>query len=76
MGKVAYKLTLQPRLSGVYNAFHVNMLKEYLHGSMLYVIDFNDIEVNDNVSYIERPVQILDKEIKKLWNKEILLVKV
>ena len=76
VGKVAYRLVLPPRLSKVYNMFYVNILKEYHQGPMPHVIDFDDIEVNDNVSYTERPVQILGRETKKLWNKEIPLVKV
>ena len=75
VGKVAYRLALRLRLSRVYNFFHVSMLKEYHQGPTLHEIDFNNIEVNDNMSHIERPVQILDREIKTLWNKDIPLVK-
>ena len=39
-------------------------------------MDFDDVEVNDNVSYTERPVHILGRETKKLPNNEIPLVKV
>ena len=76
VGKVAYELVFLPRLSGVYNAFYISMLKEYHQGPTLYVIEFNDIEVNDNISYQERLMQILDRETKNLLNKEIPLVKV
>ena len=76
LGKVANRLTLPPKLSGVHNVFHVSILKDYHQGPMPNVIDFRDIEVNDNVSYTEMPVQILGRETKKLRNKEIPLVKV
>ena len=76
VGKVAYKLALPPRLSGVHNVFHISMLKEYHEGAILHVIDFQDLEVNDNVSYQERPVRILGNDIRKLRNKEIPLVKI
>ena len=52
------------------------MLKEYHQGATPHVIDFQDIKVNNNASYTERPVQILGRETKKLRNKEIQLVKV
>ena len=39
-------------------------------------IDFNDIEVNDNATFNEGPIRILDHGVKKLKNKEIPLVKV
>ena len=76
MAKVAYRLALPPKLSRVYNVFHISMLKEYHQGPTLHVIDFGDIEVNNNVSYTEGPVQILGRKTKKLRNKEIPLVKV
>ena len=56
--------------------FHVSMLKEYHQGPTPHVIDFDDIEVNDNVSYTKNSEQILGKKTKKLQNKEIPLVKV
>ena len=56
--------------------FHISMLKEYHQGATPDVIDFKDIEVNDRTSYTERPVRILGREMKKLRNKEIPLVKV
>ena len=52
------------------------MLKKYHEGAMPHVIDFQDLEVNDNVSYQERPIWILGHDIKKLRNKEIPLVKI
>ena len=76
VGKVAYRLAFPPKLSGVHYIFYASMLKEYHQGPMLHVIDFDDIEVNENMSYIKSPVQILGREIKKLQNNEILLVKV
>ena len=39
-------------------------------------IDFKDIEVNKNVTYHEGLMRVLDREVKKLWNKEIPLVKI
>ena len=60
---------------GVHNFFNRNILRKYIHGAT-YVIDFNDIEVNNKVTYQERSVWILDVGSKKLSNKEIALVKV
>ena len=36
----------------------------------------HNIEVNNNVTYNEGPVQVLDREVKKLRNKEIPLVNI
>ena len=73
-GKFAYSLVLPPKMFGVHNVFH-NMLKKYIHDDT-HVIDFNDIEMSDNVLYHNRPVRILDYGTKKLRNKEFTLVKV
>ena len=42
----------------------------------MHEINFSDIEVNNNVTYNEGPVRVLDREVKKLRNKEIPLVKI
>ena len=39
-------------------------------------INFKDIEVNDNVTYNEGPMKILEHGVKKLRTKEIPIVKV
>ena len=60
---------------GVHNIFYVSMLRRCAHNP-IHEIDFFDIEVNNNVTYNEGPVRVLDREVKKLRNKEILLVKI
>ena len=62
-------------MSRVYDVFHVSMLRRCAHNPE-HEIDFFDIEVNNNVTYNEGPVQVLDRDVKKLRNKEILLVKI
>ena len=62
-------------MSVVHNVFHVSMLRKCTH-NLEHEMDFEDIEVNDNVTFNEGPMQILDREVKKLRNKEMLLVKV
>ena len=54
MGKVTYQLTILPKLSRIHYIFYVSILREYHQGSTPYMIDFNDIEVNSNMFYIER----------------------
>ena len=74
VGKVIYRLALPPKLSGIYNVFHLSILRKYIR-DLTHVIDYQDIEVNDNVSFDGRPIQILNRRLKKLRSKEILLVK-
>ncbi|KAA0040271.1 pol protein [Cucumis melo var. makuwa] len=41
-----------------------------------HVVDYEPLEIDENLSYTERPVEVLAREVKALRNKEIPLVKV
>ncbi|XP_028120060.1 uncharacterized protein LOC114317522 [Camellia sinensis] len=75
IGLVAYRLALPPELSNVYNVFHVSMLRRYLRDPE-HIVDYENLEVQENLSYEEQPVQILDHHNQVLRNKTIPLVKV
>ena len=72
---MAYRLALPPQLSGVHNVFHVAMLRKY-EPDPSHVLDWVDLEVDEDASYEERTVQILDTREHVLWGKTIPLVKV
>ena len=40
------------------------------------VVPLDDINVDECLDYIERPIVIMERKMKTLCNKEILLVKV
>ncbi|KAL5554209.1 hypothetical protein UlMin_041610 [Ulmus minor] len=75
IGKVAYRLALPPELSPVHNVFHVSMLRRYVSDPS-HVLENEPIEVHEDLTYEEQPVQILDRKDKTLRNKVISLVKV
>ena len=75
IGKIAYKLALPSELASVHNVFHVSMLKKYVPDPS-HVLSQEPIEVQTDLTYEERPVQILDREEKVLRNKTIFMVKV
>ncbi|XP_068323318.1 uncharacterized protein [Pyrus communis] len=75
IGAVTYRLELLPELSQIYNVFHVSMLRKYVSDPSQ-VIQPEPLEVNQDVSYVEERVAIIDRPDKTLRNKVIPLVKV
>ena len=51
------------------------MLKRY-HGDGNYIIRWDSVLLDENLSYEEEPVPILDREICKLRSREIASIKV
>ena len=75
IGVVAYELALPETMSAIHNTFHISMLKKCVSNPEL-VIEPQVVQIQANLSYEEQPIQILDRKVKKLRNKEIALVKV
>ncbi|KAL0533323.1 hypothetical protein IC582_030139 [Cucumis melo] len=75
IGPVAYRLALPPSLSAVYDVFHVSMLRKYMSDPS-HVVDYEPLEIDENLSYTEQPVEVLAREVKMLRNREIPLIKV
>ncbi|KAJ9565813.1 hypothetical protein OSB04_001779 [Centaurea solstitialis] len=75
VGKVAYRLELPPELSQIHNTFHVSQLRKCLADEAAH-IPIDDIQVDERLNYVERPIAVLERKTKTLRNKEIGLVKV
>ncbi|KAA3480495.1 Retrotransposable element Tf2 protein type 1 [Gossypium australe] len=74
IGLVAYHLLLPPELDHIHNVFHVSMLRKY-RSDLSHVVPIEEIKIRSDLSYKEKPVAILDHEVKVLRNKTVLLVK-
>nr|GEZ96131.1 putative reverse transcriptase domain-containing protein [Tanacetum cinerariifolium] len=59
----------------VHSTFHVSNLKKCISDETL-AIPLNEIQVNDKLHFVEEPVQIMDREVKRLKQSRILIVKV
>ncbi|GKC20642.1 hypothetical protein Tco_1022792 [Tanacetum coccineum] len=75
VGPVAYKLELPRELQGIHNTFHVSNLKKCLSDESL-VIPLDEIQLDDKLHFIEEPVKIIDREVKRLKQSRIPIVKV
>ncbi|GJW64344.1 reverse transcriptase domain-containing protein [Tanacetum coccineum] len=72
---VAYKLDLPQELSRVHNTFHVSNLKKCYSNEPL-AIPLDGLHIDDKLRFVEEPVEIMDREVKRLKQSRILIVKV
>ncbi|GJZ08266.1 putative reverse transcriptase domain-containing protein [Tanacetum coccineum] len=75
IGPVAYRLRLPQELSGVHDTFHVSNLKKCLADANLHV-PLGEVKIDKTLCFVEEPVLIMDREVKKLKCSRILIVKV
>ncbi|GKD39880.1 hypothetical protein Tco_1260087 [Tanacetum coccineum] len=75
VGTVAYRLELPEKLSRVHSTFHVSKLKKCMADKPL-VIPLDEIQVDDKLNFIEEPIEIMDREVKRLKQSRIPIVKV
>ncbi|GJV88253.1 putative reverse transcriptase domain-containing protein [Tanacetum coccineum] len=75
VGLAAYTLELPKELKGIHSTFHVSNLKKCLaEGDIVVLMD--DIQLDDKLYMIEKPVEIVDREVKQLKQSQIPIVKV
>ncbi|GKG18809.1 hypothetical protein Tco_0375908 [Tanacetum coccineum] len=72
---VAYRLDLPEELNGVHDMFHVSNLKKCLADPTLKV-PLDEIQVDAKLNFVEEPMEILEREFKKLKRSRISIVKV
>nr|GEV53778.1 putative reverse transcriptase domain-containing protein [Tanacetum cinerariifolium] len=75
VGTVAYRLELPEQLSRVHSTFHISKLKKCMADEPL-AIPLDEIQVDDKLNFIEEPVEIMDREVKRLKQSCISIVKV
>uniref|UniRef100_A0A251STT9 Tf2-1-like SH3-like domain-containing protein n=1 Tax=Helianthus annuus TaxID=4232 RepID=A0A251STT9_HELAN len=75
IGKVAYRLNLPEELSGVHNVFHVSNLKKCLSDETL-IVPLKELTIDDQLRFVEEPVEITDQDVKILKHTRIPLVRV
>ncbi|GJY62161.1 putative reverse transcriptase domain-containing protein [Tanacetum coccineum] len=75
VGHVAYTLELHEELKGIHSTFHVsNLMKCLAEGDIFLLMD--EIQIDDKLHMIEEPVEVIDREVKRLKKSRIPVVKV
>ncbi|XP_027158246.1 uncharacterized protein LOC113759867 [Coffea eugenioides] len=65
---VGDQLELPPSLSRIHNVFHVSIRKKY-HPDPSHVLQSENIEIDEALTYEEKPVKLLDRKVKELRKK-------
>ncbi|GKB42007.1 putative reverse transcriptase domain-containing protein [Tanacetum coccineum] len=75
VGDVAYKLELRKELSRVHNTFHVSNIKK-CHADEPLAVSLDGLHFDDKLQFVKEPIEITDREVKRLKRSRIPLVKV
>nr|GFB69461.1 hypothetical protein [Tanacetum cinerariifolium] len=75
VGVVSYCLALPPQLSHVHDVFHVSLLRGYKYHP-LHVISYPLDQIRTDLSYVEEPEAILDRQDRVIRKKTIPFVKI
>ncbi|GKA00893.1 hypothetical protein Tco_0673558 [Tanacetum coccineum] len=75
VGPIAYTLELPEELKGIHSTFHVLNLKKCLAEGDI-VVPMDEIQLDDKLHMIEEPVEVVDREVKRLKQSRIHIVKV
>nr|GFC26459.1 putative reverse transcriptase domain-containing protein [Tanacetum cinerariifolium] len=75
IGDVAYKLDLPEELSRVHNTLHVSNLKK-CHADEPLAVSLDGLHLDDKFHFVEKPVEIVNCEVKRLKQSRIPLVNV
>jgi len=75
VGPVAYRLALPPTLQSIHDVFHVSQLRRYIP-DLGHIVSYQPLQLKENLTYIEEPIQILERQDRVLRNRKIPFVKV
>ncbi|GKC64678.1 putative reverse transcriptase domain-containing protein [Tanacetum coccineum] len=75
VGTVAYKLELPQQLSRVHSTFHVSYPKKCLSDEPLSIL-LDEIHIDDKLYFVKEPVEIMYREVKRLKQSRIPIIKV
>nr|GEX27050.1 putative reverse transcriptase domain-containing protein [Tanacetum cinerariifolium] len=75
VGTVTCRLELPQQLSRVHSTFHVSNLRKCLSNESLIIL-LDKIHIDDKLHFVEEPMEIMDREVKRLKQSRISIIKV
>nr|GEW16237.1 hypothetical protein [Tanacetum cinerariifolium] len=75
VGPIAYTLELPEELKGIHSTFHVSNQKKFLAGGDI-VVPMDVIQLDDKLHMIEELVEVVDRNVKRLKQNRIPIIKV
>nr|GEW59883.1 putative reverse transcriptase domain-containing protein [Tanacetum cinerariifolium] len=72
---VPYRLKFPEQLSRVHSTFHLSNVKKCLSDEPL-AISLDEIHIDDKLRFVEEPLEIMDREVKRLKQSRIPIIKV
>jgi hypothetical protein len=79
-GEMSYKLALPSELSEFHDVFHVSQLRKCLQvpnkPETFTEIDHNSIDLNSDLTYRERPIRVLEEDVRLTSRRKIKMYKV
>ncbi|XP_069148197.1 uncharacterized protein [Solanum lycopersicum] len=72
VGNVDYKSQLSKDLASVHPLFYLSMFKKFL-GDLTSILLVEGLGVDEILSYAKVPIEILDPQVKRLRNKDIIV---
>ena len=75
VGGLAYRLDLPVSMAGIHNVFHVSMLRKCLRNPSE-VVPLSEVEVQEDMSFMVKPMAIVDRSERVTRGRKIGMVKV
>nr|GFC26152.1 reverse transcriptase domain-containing protein [Tanacetum cinerariifolium] len=67
-------LKLPEQLSRVHSTFHMFNMKKFLSDEPL-AISLDEVHIDDKLCFVEEPVEVVDREVKRLKQSHIPIIK-
>ena len=79
-GEVSYQIEFPKEMSAVHNVFHISLLRKCLEfpekTEVFKNIDHRTIEINDDLTYPEVPIRILEETYRTTRTRSIMFLKI